>query len=867
MQIRSMAFRLPSLVRLACLLLFLPQAQAATPASPPTTIPHSHPLLACLDAWPMESFSMTEWAPSGFSGGQCFFAMYPSYTPLFPITGWSRPGKDDTLEVRYLGCLPVIVKDGQAQARPDPGSNSWEKAIISPDSLPDWERMLGVEQLPQKRELLADLVIMARGYELSGSPDMARALAEKALQYEPDAEILTQEVQARYCQWQYELALDQWLEDADWQRLHEALESLLQRAPPAWTAGKAVSELHRKIPQTQTALKAADEGLAEDFALTLYGPGTVPRFFPYGNWLLFPFSQRSRAAGENTRFFKLQDRGISSLSNWQKLVMDDSPCTYLFSKDENPTPPRNPYLSRDVYAALRRRPAMTGEVAYMHLANAIFWRTAEGESLESFLEKCQKTEALLKDKNLDEKFIAAAVHGDYSTQEAGVYGLFDLRPRGPWEDVEKALLQDSIAKKGPSFALQLMLGLRGRDAGAFIQKFRPHLATRGAEEELDRHLSRLTLGEIFKDWPQHRGSIFSTRPESQAAIYQNTPSPLLATSLREALRQPRFAGEILEWATGCWERPNNPLNLDWPGPHIVIDRCREPLNALLMDTASWPIVSRARGKGLQLKNSAQAAAWLLFQRGQPMYMGPLMHEGYSLLGMEWMNLLTEECHRLVSAPHPFPPLALQSFRHTLVSFTPAEPDAAYQETLKWQPQDFRQQWAKASVTQRTFIASKFLRRLDPALSLLRDEVQTCKGGHWATPGQPAPENLPNQLHDWMIQQAKADKGACTTLIWRPGLGGVDIEAETFEDPHLLSPAVTELYQTAFQDHAQAGSWLIISARCHHQARSWMLDPATADGARFAQEFAIWQSSSMEMPLAQTSLWMCTIPRKLLPQSP
>lgn len=645
--------------------------------------PHVHPLLNSLDTWKISPFPGTQWAPVALTGGEALREMYASTGKLsFPASAWKTPVSGEGFqEVLFLGCIPVkasfqvrgsVHRDSLASSTPQ---NRLQIVVDPPlDDQEEWETWFRSVGRSNSTVKAADLVILARGCEAGGLRDKALWLVQKALILISDEEHLARLTQHRFCQWQYELALDTWMENVDWVLFKERLQTLVRNAPDDWIYREAVTQLVAKIPSTDLIAKASDN-TQKALLTALYGTGPAASHVPKGNWLLFPQNERTPVVGETQRFANMQDEGSRALPLLRALIADETACGKLsrfegkslqtstrdYTDEEDDDRDAIRHREKDKMeakettkpsvtwgkprqASLRRRPAATSEVVKALLVEASLWKASSSTDLESLITDTQKAEDLLLDKTGPEKFVAILLEAEAGLQDKAAFAMMESGYAGPWETLDNALLEKCKQTGKLTLGMQTLLRLRGKEAESLNQRLRTAQGRwnppQALLQDLDSYLNQRTLADVFRDWPQDRSALSGTtranilatviatnqqryRVSSSAdVVYSSsassrqpvtTRSRVLATAIEASLRNPGYTGDFLELGQDCIDSLESVSRASWPNPARLLDSCREPLQKLLADKTQIPLISRTLGEGIYLGHPGEIAAWTAFK--------------------------------------------------------------------------------------------------------------------------------------------------------------------------------------------------------------------------------------------------------------
>ncbi len=826
---------------------------------------HAHPLLGCLDRWEIPEFDSNLYQPAMISGA-CFSEMQrTAKLESCVFHGWAKRQDKDDYKVLVFGCLEVDVLDFSNK------NNSIHWTVTTPIVEPDHKRWGETPLLRglSKIDSAADLIIIARGYQAAGQRDMAHWLVDQVLARFGSEEVLAKLTANRFAEWYYQVAIDRWLANADWKRLASDLDQLIARAPQDWVYLPAIRDLKHQV--SQVPLRHEDENPVKQLMKrSLYGPGWVNDWILMGNWVLFPHSERSQPR-QKGRFDDLMSVDVSALLLWADLLADDTPCAYLYSvRGRDPKP-----------GELRRRPSWTKLLARRFIEDGSLWVIEEHADAASIRDQCAQTIRLMSGRNSRERFLAAAeLLGGLHERNAAIVGLYDLGYEGSWSEIENQIVKDWRPNRNFPFWVETYVSLRKSEASDLLLKLeREHINRRNQSAlkqnavpdpaldsergELDRLKVRLatkSLEEVLGKWPEHRGAHFWASPEGAAPLYTTSPTRLIHACLNEAIRTPAFSCDFIELAMTHRSKPNNLIQIPWPGPQTSFGVCRQPIRKLLNDQGLFRLATRARGKGRTTENPAQMTAWMMLDATVE-YRSALSFDGYAFLGAEWMDELVKECQKSMDGD-ALPDLSGLIKYADPMRFASHEEEIV-SEALKWGAGDFREKWRDLPLPHRVTLASKPVIPVEGDLAKLRSVVREIRGQPIAKVGDPFTDDALDELIKWTGVELLKSKGACGMVRWGSGLAGVDVETESFSDSSVISQSVIDSFKTAYDSKPGARHLIIVSARRGIASRGWIVEAGSPEQARIRSEWKQWQESIPHSKLAQDSIWLIGIARDVL----
>ena len=826
---------------------------------------HVHPLLGCLDPWEIPNFDPSQYQ-SALLNGPCFSEMkVTTGQDSCALHGWARQLDEDHFKVLLFGCLEVDVQ----KIGPDLKNIHWSVTapIVDPDQK-RWREM-PLFRNPSKITDAIDVIIIARGYEAGGQRDMARWLVDQVLAKYKSEEQLAKLTAERFADWRYQVAIDRWLANADWDRLASDLDELMAKAPQDWAYLPAIQGLRKEVSQVPRDHEEKNP-TKQLIMKSLYGPGQVRDFILLGNWVLFPSSERQRPPFD-ARFEEIMNADASALPLWAEKIEDDTPCAYLHTvTGRNPKP-----------GELRRRPSWTKHLARRFIEDASLWRIEEDTSAAAIRDQCMRASELLSGKNRQEKFLAAAEHAESrKQQEAAIVGLFDTGYGGSWSAIERQIVKDCLTIKSfptsvetyirlrKSAATDLVRQLEKVGAGAWNQGFVKQQIgpntwfTPGGQklEELKLGLAYVSIEEVLKKWGDHRGAYFTASPEGRRPIYTSSATNLLNACLHEAIRTPTFLCDFIELAMLHRKTPNNLIQLPWPGSQTSFETCRQSLKKLLKDQSMLPLATRARGQGRLAETPAQMTAWMMLDSIVE-YRPALSFDGYAFLGIEWLDELVTECQKTMDGGS-LPDLAGVKQYADMKRFTPLTEDTVTQ-ALKWDAAQFRENWRALPLSQRIALASKPVIPVEGELEKLRSVVRHARGQPIVKEGDPFTDNALKKMIDWAGKELPNSKGVCGMVRWRSGLAGVDVETDSFADSSALSHYVFDSFKKLFGSKPDAKLLIIVSARRGDSTRGWTVEAGSPELAKIPAEWKQWREKLPGSKLAQDSIWLVGIAKDIL----
>lgn len=810
---------------------------------------HAHPLLGCLDRWEIPDFDSKLYQPAIFSGPCIFEMRRTTKMENCAFHGWAKQQDKDDYKVLLFGCIEADVMELGTE------NNSINWTVTTPIVEPDQKRWGETPLFKGLSEIdsAANLIIIARGYQAGGQRDMARWLVDQVLARFESEEALAKLTANRFAEWYYQVAIDRWLANADWKRLASDLEQLTARAPQDWVDLPAIKILKHQVSQVPQEYE--DENpVKEIMKRSLYGPGWIKDWILFGNWVLFPHSERAQPTRKG-RFDDLMSVDASALLLWADLLEDDTPCAYLHRVEG-----RDPKSGE-----LRRRPSSTKMLARRFIKDGSLWVIEENADVASIRDQCVRTSNLLSGKNSLERFLAAAeLAGGVHQRNSAIFGLYDLGYEGSWSEIENQIVKDWRPNTNLSSGVETYVRLRKSNASSLLLKLEP-LETRlgsgnGQLEKLKDRLNSKSLEEVISKWPEHRGAYFGASPEGAAPLYTTSPTQLIRACLNEAIRTPAFSCDFIEFAMAQRSKPSNLVQIPWPGPQTSFGVCRQPIMKLLNEQGLFRLSTRARGRGLAVENPSQMIAWMMLDTTVD-YRNPLSYDGYAYLGAEWTDELVKECQRALEGDALPDLTGLRKYAELMRFESPGEDTVT--EALKWGAGDFREKWRDLPLPHRVAFASKPILPVGGELERLRSVVREVRGQPIAKVGEPLIDDTLDELIKWTVAELLKSKGACGMVRWRSGLAGVEVETDSFSDSSVISQKVIDSLKTAYDSKPGASHLLIVSARRGVTSRNWIVEAGSPEQARIRSEWREWQESLPHSKLAQDSIWLIGIARDLL----